>query len=113
VRKVEETHQQTLGTLKQVREQVAEQKFRAGESGATGAGAAAPSGRPDPKAKFEAPKGVSGDITQVVGGATNKPVPPPPRKIQPKGEQPEGGSMSGLMAAKKRAQDKIREKEQE
>jgi uncharacterized membrane protein len=114
VRKVEETHQQTLGTLKQVREQVAEQKFKAGESAAPGAAApAAPAARPDPKAKFEAPKGVSGDITQVVGGATNKPVPPPPRKIQPKGEQPEGGSMSGLMAAKKRAQDKIREKEQE
>jgi hypothetical protein len=106
VRKVEESHQQTLGMLKHVREQVAEQKFKPGES-------AAPAGRPDPSAKFEAPKGVSGDITQVVGGATNKPVPPPPKKVQPKGEQPEGGSMSGLMAAKKRAQDKIREKEQE
>jgi len=112
VRKVEESHQQTLGTLKHVREQVAEQKFKPGESAASGAGAA-PAGRPDPSAKFEAPKGVSGDITQVVGGATNKPVPPPPKKVQPKGEQPEGGSMSGLMAAKKRAQDKIREKEQE
>jgi uncharacterized membrane protein len=115
VRKVEESHQQTLGTLKQVREQVAEQKFKptSGEVGASTGAAASASARPDPKAKFEAKQGVTGDITQVVGGATDKPVPPPPKKIQPKGQQPEAGGMSSLMAAKKRAQDKIREKEQE
>jgi uncharacterized membrane protein len=115
VRKVEESHQQTLGTLKQVRGQVAEQKFKpsaeTGSGGGTSGGTAA--AKPDPRAKFEAKKGVSGDITQVVGGATDKPVPPPPKKIQPKGQQPEGSSMGGLMAAKKRAQEKIREKEQE
>jgi hypothetical protein len=116
VRKVEESHQQTLGTLKQVREHVAEQKFKptSGDASVSTGGAAAAAGvRPDPKAKFEAKQGVSGDITQVVGGATDKPVPPPPKKIQPKGQQPEGSSMGGLMAAKKRAQEKIREKEQE
>jgi hypothetical protein len=115
VRKVEESHQQTLGALKQVREQVAEQKFKpSNESGAGAAtgGVASAALKPDPRAKFEARQGVSGDITQVVGGATDKPVPPPPKKIQPKGQQPEAGSMSGLMAAKKRAQEKIREREQ-
>jgi hypothetical protein len=39
---------------------------------------------PDPRAKFEA-KGVEGDITKVVGGATAKPIPPAPKKIEPKG----------------------------
>jgi hypothetical protein len=108
VRKVEHADQ-TLGALKQVRAGVAEQKFRPAET----VGPAAPPPLPDRTAKFEAKQGVSGDISQIVGGATDKPVPPPPKKIQPKGQQPEGGSMSGLMAAKKRAQDKIREKEQD
>jgi len=110
VRKVEHADQ-TLGALKQVRTSVAEQKFKPSTDQAGGPGASVP-GKPDPRAKFEAQKGVSGDITQVVGGATDKPVPAPPKKIQPKGQQPEANSMSGLMAAKKRAQDKIREKEQ-
>jgi uncharacterized membrane protein len=109
VRKVEHS-EQTLGALKQVREQVAEQKFKPTSSG----DAASAAGKPDPGAKFEAQKGVSGDITQVVGGATDKPLTAPPKKIQPKGQQGEsGGGMSNLMAAKKRAQEKIREREQE
>ena len=73
-----------------------------------------PEGRPDPKAKFEAREGVSGDISKLVGGATDKPMPAAPKKIQPKGQQPtEGNTMGGLMAAKRRAQDKINEKEQD
>jgi hypothetical protein len=67
--------------------------------------------RPDPKAKFEAKSAVEGDITKVVGGATDKPVPPPPKKIEPKGAQA-GGGMGSLMEAKRRAQQKIKEKEQ-
>ena len=71
------------------------------------------SARPDPKAKFEATGRVEGDISKVVGGATDKPIPSAPKKIEPKGGKGEAGGMSSLMAAKKRAQDKIREREEE
>jgi hypothetical protein len=64
---------------------------------------------PDRSAKFEA-KGVEGDISKVVGGATDKPVPPPPKKIEPKGAIG-GSSLSSLKAAKQRAQQKIRDQE--
>jgi hypothetical protein len=97
---------------------------RIGDTGPPAAGGAepqpgtpppvAPAARPDPKAKFEA-KGaaVEGDITNVVGGATNKAVPPPPKNVQPKG-MPKGAGehLGGLMAAKRRAQQQIRDKEQ-
>ncbi len=73
--------------------------------------AAAPPAKPDPKAKFVA-KGVEGDITSVIGGATDKPIPKAAPKPQPpKGDA--GGGMGSLMEAKRRAQAKIREKEQE
>jgi hypothetical protein len=109
VRKVGNT-ERTMGALKQVRGAVAEQRFKPKEDAARPQADA----RPDPKAKFEAKAGVSGDITQIVGGATDKPVPPPPKKIQPKGQQGEApNTMGGLMAAKRRAQDKIRDKENE
>jgi Ca-activated chloride channel family protein len=69
-----------------------------------------PPARPDPKAKFTA-KGVEGDIASVIGGATDKPIPKAPPKPQPpKGDA--GGGMGSLMEAKRRAQAKIREKEQ-
>jgi hypothetical protein len=70
--------------------------------------------RPNPSAKFEASTKVEGDIASVVGGATDKPVPPPPKKIEPKGAVPQGpgASLGGLMAAKKRAQEQIRKKEE-
>ncbi len=70
--------------------------------------------RPDPKAKFEAkidPRRTQGDTSQVVGGATDKPIPPPPKKIEPKGISSADG-MSSLLEAKRRAQQKIKEKEQ-
>jgi len=72
--------------------------------------AAAPPARPDPKAKFEA-KGVEGDITNVVGGATDKPIPSAPKKVEPKGGASSGGGMSNLMEAKRRAQQQIKDKE--
>jgi hypothetical protein len=96
----------TLGALKKVREEVAEQKFRPAEQ--EGAAAAT---RPDPKAKFQA-KGVEGDISSLVGGASEKPIPPPPKKIEPKGAPGEaGGHTSSLLEAKRRAQQQIRDKE--
>ena len=73
---------------------------------------AIPQARPDPKAKFQA-KGVEGDITNVVGGATDKPIPSAPKKVEPKGGGTAGGSMSNLMEAKRRAQQKIKDKENE
>ena len=105
----------TLGALKQVREQVAAEKFKpAEEEGADIAPrypAAAPSARPDPKAKFEA-KGVQGDISQLVGGASEKPIPPPPKKVEPKGAPAgPGAHTSSLLEAKRRAQQQIRDKE--
>ncbi len=104
VRKVEA--KPTLDALKRVREEVAEQKFRMQESSED---ALAPS-RPDPHAKFEA-KGVEGDIADVVGGATNKPIPPAPKKIEPKGATA-GGHTGSLLEAKRRAQQQIKQKEQ-
>jgi len=100
----------SMDALKRVRSEVAEQKFKP----ADGPAAAAP--QPDRSAKFEAKGGVEGDITKVVGGATDKPVPPPPKKIEPKGGPATaagpGAHMGGLMEAKRRAQQKIKEKEQ-
>ena len=117
-RKVET--RQTLDALRRVREEVAETKFRTGDGAAAGTGAQASAAattaslRPDPKAKFvPTGKGVEGDISKVVGGATDKPVPPPPKKAEPKGLQTgPGGHMGGLMEAKRRAQQAIKQKEQ-
>jgi hypothetical protein len=109
----------TLGALKQVRRDVAEQRFRPadeeGEAAAAGgvSSAAAPAARPDPRAKFEA-KGVEGDISQLVGGASAKPVPPPPKNPQPKGPpQGPGAHTNRLLEAKRRAQQKIKDRENE
>jgi hypothetical protein len=71
----------------------------------------APPARPDPKAKFTA-SGVEGDIGNLVGGATDKPIPPPPKTVAPKGAAPAGGGMSALMEAKRRAQQRIKDQEQ-
>ncbi|CAN5535242.1 VWA domain-containing protein [soil metagenome] len=108
VRKVEST--QTMDALKSTRAQVGEEKFKAM---AEGKQPAVPAGdRPDPTHKFEA-KGVEGDISSVVGGATDKPLPSAPKKIEPKGTQPgKPDTMGGLMEAKRRAQQKIRDQEE-
>jgi hypothetical protein len=99
----------TLDALKRVRDEVVETKFKTGDSAAPmpSRGAA-----PNAKAKFEA-AGVEGDITQVVGGATNKPVPSAPKKKEGAGAAAGGAGYTGsLLEAKRRAQQKIKEKEQ-
>jgi uncharacterized membrane protein len=107
-RKVESD--QTLGALRRVREEVAEQKFRPAQE----EGAAVPSGpaRPDPRAKFQA-KGVEGEISNLVGGASEKPIPAAPKKVEPKGAPAVGSHTSSLLEAKRRAQQNIKQKEQQ
>ena len=56
---------------------------------------------------------IEGDITSVVGGATDKPLPSAPKKIEPKGGPPSPGSHTGgLLEAKRRAQQQIKQKEE-
>jgi uncharacterized membrane protein len=98
---------QTLDALKKVRTEVSETKFKVGEEAAQ-----APSQRPNPKAKFEATEGVEGDISKVVGGASDKPIPSAPKGKEPKGGVPEQGHTSSLLEAKRRAQQKMKEREQ-
>jgi hypothetical protein len=101
----------TLDALKRVRTEVAEQKFKVDEGAPPLPTSTEP--RPDPRRKFEAGKGVEGDITSVVGGATTKPIPSAPKKIEPKGMPTGSGEhLGGLMAAKKRAQQQIKKKEE-
>jgi hypothetical protein len=102
----------TLDALKRVREEVVETKFRSGDSAAPMPSRGAPAA-PNPRAKFEA-KGVEGDISQVVGGATNKPIPSAPKKTEGAGAGAPGGPgyTGSLLEAKRRAQQKIKEKEQ-
>lgn len=104
----------TLDALKRVRDEVADQKFKLAPKPVAGDRGGAGVPVPDRSAKFEA-KGaaVEGDIAQVVGGATDKPIPPPPKKIEPKGAPAGPGSHTGsLLEAKRRAQQRIKEKEQ-
>ena len=109
VRKVESGR--TMDALKSTRAQVGEEKFKVMAEGKTPPPIPA-SDRPDPTRKFEA-KGVEGDISNIVGGATDKPLPSAPKKIEPKGAQPEkGDTLGGLMEAKRRAQQKIRDQEE-
>ncbi len=106
VRKVES--RQTLDALKRVRDEVAENKFKPNESAVPASAGSAP----DPKAKFQA-RGVEGDISQLVGGAADKPLPAAPKKIEPKGGSGESTSHTGsLLEAKRRAQQQIKQKEQ-
>jgi len=90
-----------IDALRSVRGQAAETRAQ------TAPGPLPPPARPDPGAKFQA-KGVEGDITSIVGGATDKPAPAASHKIESKGL---GGYTSSLLDAKRRAQDEIRRKE--
>jgi hypothetical protein len=110
-RKPGETGGKTLDSLKKVRTEVSEQTKAAAEGRPTPS-AAGTSPAPDPKRKFEAPAGVEGDITQVVGGATDKPLPSAPKKNEPKGGAGTGGT-SSLFEAKRRAQQQIKQREQD
>ncbi|MGB7159794.1 MAG: hypothetical protein WBD40_17135 [Tepidisphaeraceae bacterium] len=69
--------------------------------------------RPDPSAKFEARgTGVEGDISKVVGGATDKPIPKAPKKVEPKGAPGAGGHTGSLLEAKRRARQQMEQKDQ-
>jgi uncharacterized membrane protein len=100
----------TLDALKRVREEVAEAKFKTGDSAAPLPSRPPP--LPNRAAKFEAGKGVEGDITQVVGGATDRPIPSAPKKTEGAGAAAGAGYTGSLLEAKRRAQQKIKEKEQ-
>src|SRR5688500_651949 len=101
---------QTLDALKKVRDDVTETNYGQEQPKKPETTAAAP----DRSRKFEAKTKVEGDITQVVGGATAKPVPAPPKDPKPKGAPvgAGGGHTGSLLEAKRRAQQKIKEKEQ-
>ena len=105
-RKVET--RQSIDALKRVRSEV-EAKLAEGAS-ITPPPLVGDEPAPDRSAKFES-KGIEGDISKLVGGATDKAIPPPPKKIEPKGAVGAGSSLSSLKAAKQRAQQKIREQE--
>jgi hypothetical protein len=105
----------SVDALAGIKQKAAEQ-LKPGEPAPAGTAATPtpPAMRPDPKAKFEAKgkQAVEGDITAVMGGATNKAVPSAPKNVQPKGMPAGAGEhLGGLMAAKRRAQQQIREKE--
>ena len=95
----------TMDALKKVREGVVEQKFQPAEKAAV-----KPPVLPDPKAKFVAKNAVEGDISSVVGGATDKPL-PSAKKAEAKAAT-QGGTTEGLLEAKRRAQQQIKQKEQ-
>ena len=102
---------QTLDALKKVRDDVSETNYGQEQPKKQVETTVA---TPDRTRKFEARTRVEGDITQVVGGATAKPVPPPPKDPKPKGAPvgASGGHTGSLLEAKRRAQQKIKEKEQ-
>jgi len=100
-RKVET--RQSLDALKKVRSETAAEITKPPQAPA----------RPDPSARFEASStAVEGDISRIVGGAENKPVPRAPKQTEPpKGLQGERDTLGGLMAAKRRAQQRMKDGE--
>ena len=99
--KVEST--QTLDALRKKRGEVVETKLKTPASVES-------SPAPDRSRKFEAGAGASsGDIADVVGGATSKPIPSAPKDPKPKGQQPEKGTdtTSSLLEAKRRARKQM------
>jgi uncharacterized membrane protein len=104
VRTVE--NRQVLENLKRVRGEVAEQKFKAPPP-------PSPAAAPNAAAKFDAgAAGVEGDITSVVGGAVNQPI-SSSQTTETKEPVGIGGHTSGLLEAKRRAQQKIKQKEED
>jgi uncharacterized membrane protein len=100
---------QSIDALRGVRERVAEEKFKPAADAVSRPAVA----KPDASAKFEAKTGVEGDISQIVGGATDKPIPSAPK---PKQGGPAGGTeghTGSLLEAKRRAQQQIKNKEKE
>jgi uncharacterized membrane protein len=117
-RKVESTG--TLDSLKRVRGEVAEARFKPGENAPATppptpgqqrtAAAGSPRTAPDPRAKFQS-AGVEGDISSVVGGAVDKPVPSSARGKSPDPNAPATMHTGSLLEAKRRAQQQIKKKE--
>jgi hypothetical protein len=105
-RKVESA--QTLDALRSARSQAGEEIKQKAEGRRT----VMTDATHDPSRKFEAGAGVEGDISKVVGGATDKPLPSAPKKAEPKGGPAVTDTLGGLMAAKRRAQQQIRDKEE-
>ncbi len=101
-RKVETTG--SLDALRRVRSEISTKTPSATSSKAA-------SQAPVSTMKFEAKEQVSGDITKVVGGASDKPIPPAPQKQSPQKPSAATDTTSNLLAAKRRAQEKIREQE--
>jgi uncharacterized membrane protein len=109
----------TLDSLKRVRGEVAETRFKpdapaapGAAAGQTRAAAGTPMARPDPKAKFQG-AGVDGDISAVVGGAVDKPVPSSARAkaSDDVSNSPATAHTGSLLEAKRRAQQQIKKKE--
>jgi uncharacterized membrane protein len=96
----------TLEALRRKRGEVAETRLK--QPAAT---AATTSDDATRTRKFEATgPAVRGEIGDVVGGATAKPIPPPPKDPKPKGLQPEKTDTTGsLLEAKRRARKQMEE----
>jgi uncharacterized membrane protein len=107
VQKVET--RQSIDALRGVRERVAEEKFKPAADAANRPEVA----RPAASAKFEAKTAVEGDITQVVGGATDKPIPSAPKSKPGAPAAGAEGHTGSLLEAKRRAQQQIKNKEQD
>ncbi|MDP9173578.1 MAG: hypothetical protein M3O30_06900 [Planctomycetota bacterium] len=107
-------NRQTLDSLKRVRDEVAEQKFRPAAPVVSSDSTVPVEGEslPDPRAKFNAGEGVAGDLSAVVGGAANIPLRSGAKLGEPKGAPGAGEHTGGLLAAKRRAQQKIKQQEQ-
>ncbi|MFT3786762.1 MAG: hypothetical protein QM770_11445 [Tepidisphaeraceae bacterium] len=71
--------------------------------------------KPTSTYKFEANESAKADLSQALGGATDKPVAPAKPSGPSKGEQgdrPSAGGMGSLLEAKRRAQQKIKDAEE-
>ena len=102
---------ETTGTIDALRD------VRSGKKAAMPAGDRPAETRPDPTRKFEAKTTTTGSLSDVVGGATDKPTPKGPATPgTPKGQQGDkpgtGGGMSGLLDAKRKAQEEIKRREE-
>ncbi len=103
-RKVETT--ESLDALRRVR------TGQAAKTEASASSAPPPIPTPSPTTKFEAKEQVSGDITNIVGGATQQPIPKAPKKSSATPPQTAATDTTGsLLEAKRRAQQKMKEQE--
>ena len=105
VRRTEST--QAVDALRKIRER---DTAEAAAKPAAAARPVPPAARPDPKRKFEAATPVAGDISQVVGGAKDQPLPKfKAHPARPTAGASQGDTTASLLAAKRRAQEKMNE----